>query len=104
MGGAPPRIHSTHNSLHTLFMRIRYKPHLLYQLRGTAAAAMNEFDKAIQDGAKVIQLQPLNTSGYYLQGYAHYMRQEYGKSADLFRRGLSVNPHDKDLLCLVQTY
>lgn len=65
-----------------------------YQSRGVAYFELGEFEKAISDFDRVIELVPHQEPHHWQRGIAYYYAAEYVKGVKQFELHKSVNPND----------
>jgi len=63
-----------------------------YVNRGNAYHSKGEYDQAIADYGKAIQLNPKYAEAYNNRGAAHEKKQDKGKAIADYRMALSINP------------
>jgi tetratricopeptide (TPR) repeat protein len=67
-----------------------------YNIRGTAYGEKGQFDKAIFDFSKAIELNPRNAEVYYNRAFAYFKKQEYDEAwNDVYKAqnlGFKVHP------------
>jgi tetratricopeptide (TPR) repeat protein len=63
-----------------------------YLNRGNAYHSKGEYDRAIADYNKVIELNPKHADAYNNRGAAYEKKQDHGKAIADYRMALSINP------------
>ena len=61
--------------------------------RGLRLYRNRDFRQALEEFAKVIEVQPDRGDAHYLIGYAHLMLKEFQASLDAFRRAFEEDPN-----------
>jgi tetratricopeptide (TPR) repeat protein len=78
-----------------------------YSLRGVAYMALQDFDRAIQDFAQAIQIDPTNTEAFMNRGAAFGARQEWDSAIRDFTQVVTLDPksshafHDRGSMYLL---
>jgi len=71
--------------------------HLYYSNRSAAYAGLLNWEKALSDGSKCIQLKGDWAKGYYRKGLAELEMKKYDAAANTLKQGLSVEPTNTDI-------
>ncbi|MBM2838606.1 MAG: repeat-containing protein, partial [Deltaproteobacteria bacterium] len=64
--------------------------------RGSTYAEKGQFDKAIEDYNKAIDLYPDNVLAYYYRGMAYYKKNQYSKAFEDYRKAININQNAYD--------
>jgi len=68
----------------------------VYYNRGNTYAKNGQYDNAISDFTKAIEINPKHADAYYSRGVVYYYKKDYEKALDDFYKaqklGLNVNP------------
>lgn len=65
-----------------------------YYNRGTAYSNKGEYDKAIKDYNKAIELNPDFAGAYNNRGFAYYHQSDYDKAIENYNTAIELNPDD----------
>jgi tetratricopeptide (TPR) repeat protein len=65
-----------------------------YQKRGIAYSRRGDYDKAIVDLAKAIEIEPGVARHYYNRGLALYEKGEYDQAIADYNRAIELDPND----------
>ena len=63
-----------------------------YMKRGLARSAASEWDRAISDFSKVIEIEPLNAVAYFNRGNAQQARGEHNRAIADYDKAISIDP------------
>lgn len=66
----------------------------LYFYRGTSILNLEEYERAIQDFDKVIQINPQYAAAYGNRGNAYYNLEEYERAIQDYDQVITINPQD----------
>lgn len=73
-----------------------------YNNRGIAYAKKGQYDQAISDFNKVLEINPGDANAHWNRGYAYYFKREYKKSWEDVKKaqslGLQIHPEFLDNL------
>ena len=72
----------------------------IYYNRGTAYSTIGEYDRAIEDLTKAIELRPNDSRAYYNRGGTYIDKKIYGLAIRDFDRALNLSPDDPSLYLL----
>ena len=65
-----------------------------YTKRGSAYAERDQFDLAIADYTRAIELNPRHAEAYNNRGFAHYMMDQFDLAIADYTRAIELNPND----------
>eukprot|EP00391_Amoebophrya_sp_Ameob2_P010665 CAMPEP_0178995436 /NCGR_PEP_ID=MMETSP0795-20121207/7827_1 /TAXON_ID=88552 /ORGANISM="Amoebophrya sp., Strain Ameob2" /LENGTH=572 /DNA_ID=CAMNT_0020687745 /DNA_START=101 /DNA_END=1820 /DNA_ORIENTATION=+ len=71
--------------------------HVFYSNRSACYSSLNEYDKALADGKKCVELKPDWAKGYTRKGLAEYFLGKYADAESTYEAGLKLAPEDKGL-------
>jgi len=71
--------------------------HLYFSNRSAAYAGLLNWEKALSDGSKCIQLKGDWAKGYFRKGLAEFEMKKYDASVNTLKQGLSVEPTNTDI-------
>ncbi|KAI9008317.1 hypothetical protein BC832DRAFT_553737 [Gaertneriomyces semiglobifer] len=71
--------------------------HVLYSNRSASYASLKQYEKALEDAEKTVQLKPDWPRGYSRKGAALHGLGELDQAADAYRAGLQVDPNNAAL-------
>jgi len=71
--------------------------HVYYSNRSAAYAGLTQWEKALEDGAKCIQLKKDWAKGYFRKGLAEFEMKKYDLAIKTLKEGLAVEPTNTDL-------
>jgi len=71
--------------------------HVYYSNRSAAYAGLNQWDKALEDGAKCIEFKRDWAKGYFRKGLAEFELKRYDQAIKTLKEGLAVEPTNTDL-------
>jgi len=71
--------------------------HLLYSNRSAAFAGLNQWEKALEDGVRCIEVNKEFVKGYFRKGLAEFEMKKYDAAIKTFKNGLNVDPSNQDL-------
>lgn len=69
-----------------------------YFRRGNVCENLEEYEKAISDYTKAIEILPKNSYAYFLRGHLYYRLKEYSKAIFDFTMSIEYNPSEKKYL------
>lgn len=72
-------------------------PHVLYSNRSACYAGLKQYDQALQDAEKTVELNPKFAKGYGRKGSALHGAHRYEDAVKAFEDGLKVAPEDAGL-------
>jgi tetratricopeptide (TPR) repeat protein len=64
--------------------------------RGFAFDKLGEYDKAIQDYSKAIQIDPMNAFAYYNKGISLDRKGDYKLAIESFTSAIEIEPNKSD--------
>ena len=64
-----------------------------YYSRGTAYYYLNQYERAIKDFDRAIELNPNDVKAYYNRGIVYYDLKQYGRAIKDFDRAIERNPN-----------
>eukprot|EP00435_Cladocopium_sp_Y103_P033820 s1023_g8.t1 len=78
---------------------IKHDPsdHVFFSNRSACYASLENYDKALEDGAECVRLKPDWPKGYTRKGLAEYFLQKYDDAAETYKAGLKLAPEDATL-------
>jgi len=69
---------------------------MAYHARGHTYAIKHQYDQAISDFSKAIELNPRDAESYYTRAIAYFSKREYDKSSDDVKKeqdlGCKIHP------------
>jgi len=65
---------------------------IAYANRGTAYRDKKQYDRAIEDYTKAVELNPGDAIGYTGRGYAHIRKKQYSRAIEDYNKAIEVNP------------
>ena len=68
-------------------IKLDEKSHVLYSNRSAAYSSLREYEKAIEDAEKCIELSPSFVKGYSRKGSALCYQQKYIEAFDAYKKG-----------------
>ncbi|GMK55236.1 hypothetical protein CspeluHIS016_0202920 [Cutaneotrichosporon spelunceum] len=68
-----------------------------YSNRAAAHGALNQHDKAAEDAARAIDLDPNFAKGYSRLGHAQFSLGEFQKAVDAYEAGLNLEPNNNNM-------
>jgi stress-induced-phosphoprotein 1 len=71
---------------------------VFYSNRSGAYASLKQFDKALEDANKCVELKPEFVKGYSRQGVAFFGLQKLGEAKQAYEAGLKVDSKNSALL------
>lgn len=71
--------------------------HVLYSNRSACYASLNQYDTALEDAQKVVELKPDWPKGYSRLGAAHQGLQEFDEAIKAFEKGLTYDSQNAPL-------
>lgn len=71
--------------------------HVFYSNRSGCYASLKQFDKALEDGAKCVEIKPDWPKGYTRKGLAEYFMSKYDEAEKTYEGGLKLAPQDAAL-------
>jgi len=71
--------------------------HVFFSNRSACYAALEQFEKALEDGRECVRLCPTWPKGYARKGLAELSLMRYCDAAETYRRGLMLAPKDSTL-------
>ncbi|CAD7935112.1 unnamed protein product [Amoebophrya sp. A120] len=72
--------------------------HVFYSNRSACYSSLTQYDKALADGTKCVELKPDWAKGYTRKGLAEYFLKKYDEAEATYAAGLKLAPEDKGLL------
>lgn len=72
-------------------------PHVLYSNRSACHAGLKDYEKALEDAEKTIELNPSFAKGYGRKGGALHGAHRFDESIKAFEEGLKIAPTDAGL-------
>eukprot|EP01026_Neomeris_dumetosa_P062233 TRINITY_DN58828_c0_g1_i1.p3 TRINITY_DN58828_c0_g1~~TRINITY_DN58828_c0_g1_i1.p3 ORF type:complete len:100 (+),score=9.37 TRINITY_DN58828_c0_g1_i1:274-573(+) len=66
--------------------------------KSTTYACLEQYEDAIADADKLIELLPDSPDGYFCKAHTLYQNKQYQQSARAYKNALRFNPTDKVLL------
>lgn len=78
---------------------IKHDPtdHVFFSNRSACYASLEEYEKALEDGAECVRLKPDWPKGYTRKGLAEYFLKKYDDSVETYKAGLKLAPEDATL-------
>ena len=73
-----------------------------YYNRGNAYEKKGQYDKAISDYSKAIEINPKYAKAYNNRGIAHAIRGQYEKTISDYNKAIEINPRYASRLFLLQ--
>lgn len=75
---------------------IKYDPtdHVFFSNRSACYASLEQYEKALEDGSKCVQLKPDWAKGYTRKGLAEFFLKKYDAAAETYKAGLKLAPDD----------
>lgn len=83
--------------LYTKAIEVDDKNHIYYSNRAACYHALNQYDKAGEDGRRCIDVKPNWAKGYFRVGLAYMFQRKYDDAIQWFKKGLLVEPKNADL-------
>ncbi|KTW26783.1 hypothetical protein T552_02784 [Pneumocystis carinii B80] len=83
--------------LYTEAIVIEPKNHLLYSNRSACYASLKDFDKALEDAVKCIEIKPEWAKGWSRKGAALHGKGEYEEAKTAYEEGLKIEPENQQL-------
>jgi stress-induced-phosphoprotein 1 len=71
--------------------------HVYYSNRSAAYAGLGQWEKALEDGNKCIQVKADWGKGYFRKGLALQELKKYQEAVETFKKGVQVDPSNADL-------
>ncbi|GLU05623.1 hypothetical protein SLE2022_227150 [Rubroshorea leprosula] len=71
--------------------------HVLYSNRSAAYASLNQFESALTDAKKTVELKPDWSKGYSRLGAAHLGLHQYQDAIAAYKKGLEIDPSNEAL-------
>jgi Tfp pilus assembly protein PilF len=68
----------------------------IYKFRGWSYNKINEFDKAIYDFSKAVEIDPKNADAWYWKGIIHVKLNEIDLAAHSYKKAIKYSNNDKD--------
>ncbi|KAJ3069119.1 Hsp90 cochaperone, partial [Quaeritorhiza haematococci] len=68
--------------------------HVLYSNRSAAYASLKDYEKALQDAEKTVQIKPDWAKGYSRKGAALYGLQKLKEASEAYKAGLKLDPNN----------
>lgn len=65
----------------------------IYVNRGSAYQNLKQYDKAISDYNKAIELNPADADAYYGRGLVYYYLKQYNRAIDDYSKAIELNPN-----------
>jgi len=65
-----------------------------YTNRGIAYVEKGQYDQAISEFNKALEINPKDTEAYYNRGLAYYDKGQYDKAISDYTKALEINPRD----------
>jgi tetratricopeptide (TPR) repeat protein len=78
--------------LHLVWKQMRVREARRYLLRGYRCSGEGEFENAIPNFTKAIQLSPTNSLAYYARGDAYFRQKEYASAVKDFSEAIKLHP------------
>mmetsp|Transcript_4245 Transcript_4245/g.12399 ORF Transcript_4245/g.12399 Transcript_4245/m.12399 type:complete len:578 (-) Transcript_4245:401-2134(-) len=78
---------------------IQFDPsdHVFFSNRSACFASLEQYEKALEDGAQCVKLKPDWPKGYTRKGLAEFFLQKYDEAAETYKAGLKLAPEDATL-------
>lgn len=75
---------------------IKYNPgdHVFFSNRSACYASLEQYDKALEDGAECVKLKPDWAKGYTRKGLAEFWLKKHDDAAETYKAGLKLAPED----------
>lgn len=73
------------------------KNHVLFSNRSAAKASMQDYDGALEDAEKCVELNPGWAKGYSRLGAAFYGMESWGEAIEAYEAGLAKDPNNEQL-------
>jgi len=70
----------------------------LYSNRCAAYIKLMEFEYALKDAEKCLEMDPQFVKAYAKKGSIHHLKKEYHKALGAYEAGLKIDPANKDCL------
>lgn len=96
-------IHEYNRALEVYCKIINSNNNLGYDYRGDVYMALKQYDKAIKDYEKFIELKPESKGVYYRLGLAYYKNENYDKAIESLNKAILLLPNNKKILDLMET-
>ncbi|KAL0643729.1 hypothetical protein Bca4012_042019 [Brassica carinata] len=71
--------------------------HVLFSNRSAAHASLHQYQEALSDAKKTVELKPDWAKGYSRLGAAHVGLNQFGEAADAYSKGLEIDPSNEAL-------
>mmetsp|Transcript_17128 Transcript_17128/g.17015 ORF Transcript_17128/g.17015 Transcript_17128/m.17015 type:complete len:575 (+) Transcript_17128:2-1726(+) len=71
--------------------------HVFYSNRSACYASLEQYDKALEDAVKCVQLKPDWVRGYTRKGLAEFYLGKYKESVETYKKGLEIEPGNAQL-------
>ena len=71
--------------------------HVFYSNRSACYSSLEQYEEALQDGAKCVSLKPDWPKGYTRKGLAEFFLRKYDESAETYKAGLKLAPEDASM-------
>ena len=71
----------------------------VYFISGLTYAELQDYERAIEDFGRAIELNPEYATAYYNQGLAYHALQDYARAIGEFGRAIELNPEDAEAYC-----
>lgn len=71
--------------------------HVLYSNRSAAEASLKQYDKALEDAKKVVELKADWPKGYSRLGAAHFGLHQLQEAVEAYKKGLELDPKNEQL-------
>ncbi len=79
----------------TLAMEAGHEPGIVYLSLGMAYLKMNDWDRAIRDFDKAIEIDAGNASAFYYRGTAFMLKEDYGRAVSDLSRAIGIHPEHR---------
>lgn len=78
--------------------------HALFSKRSSAHTSLQNYDAAVSDVKRSIQLKPTSAKGYRLLGTAHYQcgLKYFEEAVESYKKALAINPTKRRFTCGLQ--
>mmetsp|Transcript_10275 Transcript_10275/g.16417 ORF Transcript_10275/g.16417 Transcript_10275/m.16417 type:complete len:150 (-) Transcript_10275:15-464(-) len=71
--------------------------HVFFSNRSACYASLEQYEKALQDGAECVKLKPDWSKGYARKGLAEFFLERLEDAAETYKAGLKLAPEDAGL-------
>lgn len=71
--------------------------HVFYSNRSACLSSLKQYEKALEDGKKCVEIKPDWAKGYNRKGLAEYFLKKYDEAEKTYEKGLSLAPADPGL-------